>query len=68
MYRNTQLISSVVDKIIAPDMAFFGAMLTDFPFALAKDFQACGIDNDMGNRAMTRRSIGDFHSLASLLS
>ncbi|WP_205352245.1 hypothetical protein [Vibrio cholerae] len=50
-------------------MAFFGAMLTDFPFALAKDFQACGIDNDMGNRAKSAldRRLSRLSPLAKLM-
>ncbi|AZQ11526.1 hypothetical protein STH12_02448 [Shewanella khirikhana] len=52
-----------------PKLAELDMATTDFCSKFNKSnekVKASGIDNDMGNRAMTRRSVGNFHGFSPL--
>lgn len=50
----------------APDPALVMAMLSDLPFALAKHFQAGGIDNQIGHLALGWLAVCHLHGAGAL--
>lgn len=51
----------------APDPALVIAMLSDLPFALAKHFQAGGIDNQIGNLALGWLAVYHLHCTGAIV-
>lgn len=50
----------------APDLAFFLAMLTHFPLALAVNLEPGGIDDQVCHWPLAPRPVADFHRLGQL--